>query len=516
MGEKKVRSSNLEVLRIICILFIIGDHFTGQAGLAECGSYVVAFFYCAIISLSRVACSVFVIISAWFSTDQSFKFKKIIHIWLTVIMYTVPLMLYLYFSGHIERNQLIVAFFPVEKSPLWFAGYFIVLLLFMPLLNLLINNAHQKILEYYLMVMFILQTLYTSITTDLGFFSNDIWTLINIYLFVGYIKKYHDTFLNQKNIKKVSFAIFLLVWFLLTLLRTISWKYNLGILGSYCELYRARLQTLPNLVLAFSLFFFFKNIKMKNSQMVNKLATATLGVYCFHQVPEWYSYLWEHGFKSSYYSQVLHGGRRVAYTLICILLVWVIGTVIELARLWVSNVLIESRNYCKKLCCAVDDFVNKGNVDKKLWIFLVIIIGYFSLFKAYSLGMFDQLINIGKLTTAEDITSQVDIAIEIEDITYNGEMIECEVNITNNGKTICDPSEGNNKINLGISLMDSERSIIDQDYMHIDIKNGPFRRGENVEKKLILKNVEDNNIIRFEIVQEGIAWIDRTAVYLKR
>ena len=32
------RSSNVELLRILCILFIIGDHFTGQSGIFEGGT----------------------------------------------------------------------------------------------------------------------------------------------------------------------------------------------------------------------------------------------------------------------------------------------------------------------------------------------------------------------------------------------------------------------------------------------------------------------------------------------
>ena len=61
---KSIRNSNLELLRILCILAIIGDHFTGQSGIVEWGGIGTNFFYCAVTSMSRVACSVFVIISA--------------------------------------------------------------------------------------------------------------------------------------------------------------------------------------------------------------------------------------------------------------------------------------------------------------------------------------------------------------------------------------------------------------------------------------------------------------------
>ena len=35
MPGKTQRSSNLELLRILCMLLIIGDHLTGQGGIAD-------------------------------------------------------------------------------------------------------------------------------------------------------------------------------------------------------------------------------------------------------------------------------------------------------------------------------------------------------------------------------------------------------------------------------------------------------------------------------------------------
>lgn len=102
MEPRTIRQSNLELLRILCIIFIIGDHFVGQSGVIETSNLVLSFFYCAVTSLSRVACSVFIIISAWFSTEKPFRIKRVIHTWLTVIMYTVPITLYcMYWGGGI-------------------------------------------------------------------------------------------------------------------------------------------------------------------------------------------------------------------------------------------------------------------------------------------------------------------------------------------------------------------------------------------------------------------------------
>ena len=140
------RSSNVELLRILCILFIIGDHFTGQSGIFEGGALGNHIFYCTVTSLSRVACSVFIIISAWFSVDRAFKFRKIIHVWLTVLMYTVPITVYLIVKGAAGRANLITAFLPVENSPLWFAGYYIVLVMLSPMLNRFITQAQKAMI----------------------------------------------------------------------------------------------------------------------------------------------------------------------------------------------------------------------------------------------------------------------------------------------------------------------------------------------------------------------------------
>ena len=112
---KKERSSNLELLRIFCILAIISDHFVQQSGIAAEGDINV--FYCVMTSLSRVSCSVFIIISAWFLIDMPFRFKRVLHTWLTVIMFTVPIMLYCMHIGLATKANLYYAFLPIEGSP---------------------------------------------------------------------------------------------------------------------------------------------------------------------------------------------------------------------------------------------------------------------------------------------------------------------------------------------------------------------------------------------------------------
>lgn len=388
-SEKKTRNSNLELLRIFCIIFIIADHFTMQGGLYEGGSVGTHFFYSAVTSLSRVACSVFIIISAWFLCDREFRFKRIVHVWLTVVMYTVPITIYLYLTGVASRGNIVAAFLPVEQSPLWFAGYYMVLVFIAPLLNLFICKAPKSVLAFFLFIFFCGQCLYTTITTDLGFFSNDIWILIFLYLLTGYMKKYLTDLPNAGR----AFFLFGSVWFCLTLGRAITANYGLGILAEYGEIYRARLQTLPNLLMAYSAFYAFLGLRVKHSGIINTLSSATLGVYCFHQVPVWYTYLWENGFHTTVYNQTLHGVKRMLYTVCSIMAVWFMGTMIELIRAKIASLLIEDRKYCGNFCRKMDAYMNGDESkqdmgrNKKIFAAIVMILSvYFLLLRVYALG----------------------------------------------------------------------------------------------------------------------------------
>ncbi|WP_256379754.1 acyltransferase family protein [Butyrivibrio sp. WCD2001] len=342
------------MLRLICIFFIISNHFVGQSGIYEGGSLGRCFFYASLNSLSRVACSVFIIISAWFSVNKKFKMMKLVHVWLTLIMYTVPITVYLYFKGLAGKNDLLMALFPFEYSQLWFAAYFIVLLLLMPLLNLFIKKAPKNLVLFFLLWMFILQCLYSTITRELGFFYHDIWPMIFIYVLTGYIRHY-EIKIPKAKIAGLVFVIFL---FLVTGACAIAAKRGMHLLAAYGELYRARFQTIPNLLMAFSLFFFFLNVNVKQSKIVNKLATTVLGIYCFHQVPIWYDYLWQNVFKANHYAEILHGKTRMLYTLGVIVTVWGVGTIVELIRSKVAAILVENRQYAKSICDAIDGCVN--------------------------------------------------------------------------------------------------------------------------------------------------------------
>lgn len=368
---------------------IVGDHFIGQSGIAEFNTLAQCVYYSTVVSLSRVACSIFIIISAWFLVEKEFSIKRVFHTWLTVIMYTVPITLiaYLFQLYPVDGNLFKSALLPIENSPLWFANYYIVLILLSPILNKILHDCPKYLIEYYLIIMTLLHVLYVTITADLGYFAHDIWIFIYLYILTGYIKL---NAIKLPSVKKAA-IIFILSWAMLCLLRgLVAYGINhygmvLDNVNMLLDVYRARLQSLPNLIMAFSLFAIFYQVKIKYYRMINIIATTVLGIYCFHQVPGWYMWLWNNVFFTKFQAETLLGYNRAGYGLLCIVLIFFTGALIEYIRNKISYSLIESKEWYIVACKNIDSYVN-GYVNMQIKEFLnnrkfivavLLCIGYF-------------------------------------------------------------------------------------------------------------------------------------------
>lgn len=65
------------------------------------------------------------------------------------------------------------------------------------------------------------------------------------------------------------------------------------IFGSLAKQYLVDIKTLPNFAIALSVFTFVLKIKERNNMIIIKLARTTFPIYIFHQVPAFYSILWD-------------------------------------------------------------------------------------------------------------------------------------------------------------------------------------------------------------------------------
>lgn len=352
------RSSNFELLRILCMFAIISDHvFQGSPIIFGTGFFS-DFFYRALPTFSRISCTVFVMIGAYFLVDSKFKSERIFRLAFAVIFYDLILTFGMHMFVGIPPRIFVEVFFPVTSQHLWFVSAYIVLLCLSPLLNFLINNFTKQgyitILICYGLLLFVGPT----ILANCGFWRPEIFTLVYAYFFAGYLKRYQIECLNHPYnalLLAISFPAIRLLFFLF-------WDNNHSIpfgqyIAHYLETYRMMLPMLPNFVSAVGVFCLFRLFKIKQSKIINSIAATVLGVYIIHQVPVFYTTLWNGIFNAKAYAG---GGLQVVYTLFMIVCTFSATSIVEYLRQRFVSPLLEGSNFAKTFYAKLDNYINRN------------------------------------------------------------------------------------------------------------------------------------------------------------
>lgn len=341
------RQSGLELLRILCMLFIIADHYAGQSGGAVYDTLPHALQYALLGAGSRIGCSIFVMIGAWFLSEQPFRTRRVLNLWLSLWLYTVPLTILCYFvpGSEVGLGTLRWAMFPVSTKQLWFVAAYVVLLLLSPVLNLVMHRASRPAMKGLLVVLGILLVGYPTLFAEDGIFSDVLWTFLYEYLLVGYLRRYPDNRLARILQTWQAPVLALLFTAALTALRGAAlWQGIGGKPMQYLEYYRTALCSAPNLLCALAFFFFFKNLAMGSLPAVNTVASATLGVYIIHQTPAVMGLLW---------NGIFHAAEHLGsagYALFVIVTIFAACTVIDLARSRLLLRPLERTHWFAALC----------------------------------------------------------------------------------------------------------------------------------------------------------------------
>ena len=373
------RDSSLELLRIICMLAIISTHIVIQTDVKETSGIGVTFFYDFVGFFGAVACSIYFIISAWFTVDiDKFRFDKVLKVWITFIMYQVPIVIIGVKAGFTLKGEILFALLPVNGCYLWFVGSYIILLLFYPILNLIICSLDVKKYKILLIIGFLLLVIEPSITLNPGLLNSNLWVMLFLYLLTGYIKKYGKLWDKQKALV-ILFTVSVMIVSAQVWADLYEKKYPLvaNYIHSYYDFCQLNMRSLPGLMMAFSLFALFKDIKMKTNLLINKLSKFTLGIYCFHQGINCIEYLWKRLLNVPYYISNLIGIQRCLFFILIVVVVFVLGAVIEFLRQKIVLELFEKRRWYISFCDDINKFMVgalEDDREKKLIVLFCIFI----------------------------------------------------------------------------------------------------------------------------------------------
>ena len=361
MPGKTTRSSNLELLRILCMLLIIGDHLTGQSGIADYTTLPSSFAFCLIGCGSRIACSVFVLSGGWFLCGQPYKTRRPLSLWLSLWLYTVPVTLLCKLAGlDVSWGALRWAAFPASTRQLWFISDYLLLLLCVPLLNRLLRGLSRPAHRGLLAVLAVPLIVYPTLFGENGAVSDTAWMFLYEYLLIAYLRRWPDNRLaHLLQHRAAALGLGLGLPLLNTILRAVLETRGLtdGKAFQYMAYYRTALGALPNLLAALALCYLIKGLDLGCVRWVNALAGTTLGVYILHQVPAFRGFLWNGPLQA----EAHHGS--VGYTLLAILAVFLGCAAVDALRTALVMRPLENTRLFKALCEKGDALAAKITAD---------------------------------------------------------------------------------------------------------------------------------------------------------
>lgn len=330
----KERNSSIELLRILAMIMIVFHHFAVHGGFdwsIQNSLSISHFWYNLIFMGGKIGVDVFVLISGFFlikNNDYKFNFKRIFKFWGQLFFYSIIISIIFSFMGiiHLEVKDYIRIFFPISFSGWWFASTYFVLYLIHPFLNKLLyaldKKQYQKLLVLLVICWSVIPTFITS-----EYEGNNLLWFITLYCISGYARIHG---FNPKFNAKHYLMLFLVIASL-TYLSSIAFvilgiKYS--IFASHSTYFYGQ-NKLSVLLISLTLFMTFINIKMKYHKWINVIASATFGVYLIHENGYIRTFLWNDVFKNNQFQESL---MLIPYSIICVVVVYVICTIIDLLR----------------------------------------------------------------------------------------------------------------------------------------------------------------------------------------
>lgn len=271
------RKSNIELLRIVAMLFVVllhANYFSlGRVNISDIIiNPIPAFFKAYLEQLCIVCVNVFVLISGWFGIRPTLKGG--LSLLFQVFFFHILIILVLLAIGEsIPASGFYRLFY--EDSPYWFVIAYLILYAVSPILNAFIETVNVRTYLSVLVSFFLLEFAFGWMSNVAGAVYNEGYSAISfmgLYLLARYLYKYPTkiiTFSIPQNI--MLYFLFSLLPILLFFLTKREFNYM-----AYTSPF----------VISASVFFFMAFNKMKfSNKVINYLACSSFVIYLVHLHP---------------------------------------------------------------------------------------------------------------------------------------------------------------------------------------------------------------------------------------
>ena len=323
--QKRKRDSNLELLRIISMIFIMIHHYAMFTNIDIFVGHNSLIKYL-LISVGKIGVNCFILITGYFMITSDFKFKKLLKLILENLFYSIGFMLlfYLFRGISFNKDEIFSNCMPIISTANWFITTYVVLYLATPIINIALKSLTKK---QYLSTIFIALLIFSIIPTLLRkslAFSDLIWFIV-LYMIAGFIKLYPNKLFNS-----LKFNMLICIIFYCFMFGTIIYGNHMKY-AYWDVLFYEDMNKFPLVIVSISLFLIFKNLNMKENKFINFVAQSTLGVCLIHENYLVAPVLWTEIFNNanlSSFKLLFH----CAFSITCI---YIVCTIIDKLRFYI-------------------------------------------------------------------------------------------------------------------------------------------------------------------------------------
>lgn len=330
---QSTRNSNLEILRIIAMIFIIAFHLSrhGFDGIDFILSNPNSYFLYFLGMLGRIGVDIFILISAYFMIKSKFTFRKLLllggEVYFYSIMFFVMFILFLTPITPITITDIFKSVLPISHA-YWFITDYIALMLISPFLNKLLTKLSKKDYLKLLLLVSIVWIIFPTLTGDNFTYSEMIFFIV-LYIIGSFIRLHVD--IDKINIKKL-FLIFIVSILATFILFTISASINplnqLAMFNKETSIFK-KVYSLPVVTTSISLLLIFLKREEFTNRYINYIAGSVLGVYLIHSnflVSPW---LWN---KLIHIQTYFNSPNLIIISISSIFLVYIVSTLFDIIR----------------------------------------------------------------------------------------------------------------------------------------------------------------------------------------
>lgn len=330
--EKKYRSSNLELYRIICMLMIVAHHFVVNSGLTCVDGPMALYpdsaktFFLSVYGMwGKIGINCFLMITGYFMCKSQITIKKFIKLILWIYFYKIIIFsIFLNFDYEsISLIRLIKLIPPVWGFHQNFTSCFIVFWLTIPFWNILVQNMTKR--QHQILIVLLLGV-YSVLGNIPGFkitFNYITWFGV-IYVIASYIRIYPSLLFEKKTLwMLVSFGTIILA---ISSVLFMQYFVKKGAFFFVCDSNKF-------IAVAVSTFIWFKNINISYSRIINTIGASTFGVLLIHAnsdaMRQW---LWKDTVDSVGHYE-LPMGQLIVFSFGVVLTIFITCIIIDMVRI---------------------------------------------------------------------------------------------------------------------------------------------------------------------------------------